>query len=79
MNLNPSNTNKDLAATTSFNPNKDIIIKGFWTENPVNVIVYEDEENVEHTITNLPAFFVPPIGGRIEIKVGTTVPLLIFL
>ena len=54
-------------------------IKGFWTENSTNTIVYDDQAGIEHTITNLPAFLVPPIAGDIAIKAGTTVDLLIFL
>ena len=79
MNLNPSNTQEPLAATTAFNANKNIIIKGFFTQNSTNVIVYEDERDQEITLTNVPAFLVLPIGGKISIKTGTTVALTILL
>lgn len=54
-------------------------IKGFWCETSTNSIVYDDAEGNEHTITDLPAFLVPPIAGKITIKSGTNVDLLIFL
>lgn len=53
-------------------------IKGFWAKT-VGTIVYDDQAGVEHTITGMPAFLVPPIAGDIALKSGTTVDLLIFL
>ena len=53
-------------------------IKGFWAKT-VGTIVYDDQKGDEHTIVDLPAFLVPPIAGKITIKSGTNVNLLIFL
>ncbi len=77
MNLNPSNTQTDLATLTAFNANKEAIIKGFRSD-AGGQIDYTDEPGTAHSITLL-AGEVAPIGGRISI-VDTTVPtLLIFL
>ena len=79
MNLHSSNTQSPLAATTAFNTNKDAILKGFFAQTSTNVIVYEDERDQEITLTNVPAFLVLPIAGRLSIKTGTTVALTILL
>jgi len=77
MNLNPSNTQTDLATLTAFNANKEAIIKGF-VSTAGGIVDYTDEPGTAHSILLLPGQ-IAPIGGRISI-VDTTVPaLLIFL
>jgi len=76
MDISQSKQQYDYTAAGTYNAQD---IKGFWTENGTNTIVYDDQEGTEHTITNLPAFLVPPIAGDITFKSGTTVDLLVFL
>lgn len=77
MNLEPSNTQVSLAATTAYNANKDFIIKGFRSD-VAGQVDYTDSAGTAHSIQIIPSE-VPTIGGRISIVNTTEVALLIFL